>query len=455
MILAVDSIFLDFKLPNATTWFYFSFLLAVALFFKFARFLSVRNLDVVTLFLLVPGLLLLQEAHTELSSSAAEASAGATRLLWFGYLWLVGGSAYFLVRCLLDLVLERRPALGPNLNLSGLAWLGGTLFISLVSVAIRHQEGTPETVGKGPASLEQAKQQIEKLVDKQTAISAPGADFDTRFWVECGLAVLCHLAVVTGLIVIGWRHFQDPHTGMAAATFYLLLPYTAFHVGQVHHVWPAALLTWLVACYRKPIMAGFLLGLAAGTVFFPSLLFPVWASFYWKRGAGRFTTAFVLAAGVCLAVTGTVLWMNGELSQSLKAVMALGDWQPWKKPTTEGIWSGLDGKGVHWGYRIPVFIAYLAYVLTTAFWPRPKNLAHVLALSAVVLIGIQFWYADQGGVFVLWYLPILLLVTFRPNLSDRRPPPLPAETDWLLRMAGAAGRLFQRLLGAPAPTMRV
>src|SRR5215471_2193214 len=60
---ALASIFLDFNLPNATTWFYFSFLLAVALFFKFSRFLSVRNWDVLTLFLLVPGLLMLQESR--------------------------------------------------------------------------------------------------------------------------------------------------------------------------------------------------------------------------------------------------------------------------------------------------------------------------------------------------------------------------------------------------------
>src|ERR1700682_2045056 len=52
------SVFLDFNLPNATTWFYFSLLLAVALFFKFSRLLCVRNLDVGMMFLLVPGLLL-------------------------------------------------------------------------------------------------------------------------------------------------------------------------------------------------------------------------------------------------------------------------------------------------------------------------------------------------------------------------------------------------------------
>ena len=38
-------VFFEFTLPNATTWSLFSLLLAVALFFKFSRLLSMRNLD--------------------------------------------------------------------------------------------------------------------------------------------------------------------------------------------------------------------------------------------------------------------------------------------------------------------------------------------------------------------------------------------------------------------------
>src|SRR4051794_3523274 len=99
-MLVLASIFLEFNLPTAPTWFYLALLLAIALFFKFSRFLSVRNWDVLTLFLLVPGLLLRLEAH----------ATGQAGLLWFAYLWLLCGSAYFLVRCLLDLTLVRRPA---------------------------------------------------------------------------------------------------------------------------------------------------------------------------------------------------------------------------------------------------------------------------------------------------------------------------------------------------------
>src|SRR5262249_21780161 len=126
------AIFLDFNLPNATTWFYFSFILAMTLFFKFSRLLSVRNLDVVMIFLLVPGLLVVQAARpqptpieqepaTQIASlighGAGADSPGAMathvahfaqqsgaalenpRWLWFGYLWLMVGGVYFFCRC--------------------------------------------------------------------------------------------------------------------------------------------------------------------------------------------------------------------------------------------------------------------------------------------------------------------------------------------------------------------
>ena len=66
------SIFLDFRLPNAATWFYFALFLTVALFFQFTRIVSIRNLDLLMLFLLVPGFLILQE------SAALSEAAGRT-----------------------------------------------------------------------------------------------------------------------------------------------------------------------------------------------------------------------------------------------------------------------------------------------------------------------------------------------------------------------------------------
>jgi hypothetical protein len=456
MMQASASIFFDFRLPNATTWFYFSLLLAVAVFFKFRRLLSFRNWDVISLFLLVPGFLLLEESRnlrkeTALLSGEAkpkrEAVAAnpdwATREQWFGYLWLLCGSGLFFIRCLVDLALIRRPSLAPNLSLGGLAWLGVALFICLIGVALRPPEEAGPMVGKVAEGMVQLESGVKRAAGYLSGFDAP-------FWVDSILAVFCHLAVVSGLVVICWVHFQDVHAGMAAALFYLLLPYTALHVGQVHHVWPIALLTWAVVFYRRPALAGLFFGLAAGSVYFPALVFPMWLGFYWRRGAGRFAAFFVLTAGISLIVVGVVLLVQGELGASLRSALNLSDWQAWKKPTTEGFW--LD---IHWAYRIPVFMAYLIFVAVTAIWPSPKNLAQVLSLSAAVLIGIQFWYADQGGVFVLWYLPLLLLLVFRPNLSDRRPPVIAPETDWLGKLGRWMARRVVRLFQSPEPAASV
>src|SRR6516165_4731213 len=228
-------IFLKFDLPNATTWFYFSALLAVALFFKFSRLLSMRNWDLLTLFLPAPGLLLLTE----------------TNGIWVGYLWLLACSVYFLIRCFMDLPLVSRPALGPNLNLGGLIWLGGALFISLIAVAANKPGDGAVPPANSPVPVKQAEQQVEQGVAKVSG-QPPAAEEDSqaiRFWVGRTLVVLCHLVIVLGLVAVGYWHFGDVHGGVAAGTLYLLLPYTylllpftSLHVGQWHHIWPMALL---------------------------------------------------------------------------------------------------------------------------------------------------------------------------------------------------------------------
>ena len=314
------SIFLEFSLPNAATWFYFSFLLANAIFFKFDRLLTLRNWDVLTLYLLVPGLLLVQQAHAVQAALPAEFRQGISRpeldggakvpediqaarnhsvsLLLTGYIWLMAGTAYFFGRCVFDLGLDRRPTFAPNLNLPGLVCLGTALVVGLTAVAIRRLPDSPQQeVGRGPVALTKVKDGASAVVESQGGAAATDRT-TTLLWVERGVTVTLHLAVVAALVLIGWIHFRDPAIGVGMASLYLLLPYTAYHVSQIHHVWPVAFILWAVMAYRRPAAAGALLGVAAGTAFFPFLLMPLWFGFYRGRGAGRFTLGFALACGL-------------------------------------------------------------------------------------------------------------------------------------------------------------
>jgi hypothetical protein len=69
-----------------------------------------------------------------------------------------------------------------------------------------------------------------------------------------------------------------------------------------------------------------------------------------------------------------------------------------------------------------VFATYLVMVVALSIWPRRKSLSHVIPYSAAIVIGTQFWYPLQGGVYVLWYLPLLLLVVFRPLMTNHFAP---------------------------------
>lgn len=469
-----QSIFLAFNLPNAATWFYFSLLLTVALFFHFARPLSTRNLDLLTLFLLVPGFLLLQEVQAlravaaveeapglaalpELAARGWEAAAPGPEFVGLGartaeslvraetlrvragreqlvaYIWLLVGSVYWFGRALVDLALVRRPPVNPNLTTAGMTWLGLMLFACMVSVAVQ-RTGEPlvrAEVGARPIPISQVQDGAVAVVRQTQSGRATPAEL--RFWVDRALALACHAAVVVALVMIGLRHFQDTACGVGLGTLYLLVPYTAFHVAQFHLVWPAAFVTWAVFAYRRPGLSGWLLGLAAGSAFVPLFLFPLWAGFYAGRGLGRFTGWFLAALGLSLGVTAAVLWWHGWLGTGL-SWEGMSDWLPWRRPTSESLWTG-----VHGAYRLPIFVVYIGFVIAIAFWPSPKTLSHLVALSAAVLLGVQFWHADRGGVYVLWYLPLILLMIFRPTLAGLTPP-VSEPGGGLFAWAGAAWR---------------
>ena len=63
---------------------------------------------------------------------------------------------------------------------------------------------------------------------------------------------------------------------------------------------------------------------------------------------------------------------------------------------------------------------------------REWQTSTLLGCSAAVMLGTQFWYPQEGGVYLLWYVPLLLAVIFRPTLSQLTPPPL-VEWPWRKR----------------------
>jgi hypothetical protein len=379
----------------------------------------VRNLDLFLLFALAPGMMVL-------------VGNGANQP-WIAFVWLFIGSAFWLARCLIDLGLTRRPLLEPNLNASGLACLSigvlGLLVVETVSLPVDEgaRRNPADPVGRAepapPGSMDANAplNQALKLMPMPSALKPnPPQVILSRV-----LACLSHLGLAAGLIVVGWRHFERPIAGLAVATCYLISPYTRMALVDAGQVLPAALIVAALAVYTRPSIAGGLIGLAAGWMPACLGLVPLWWGFYRGRGALRFAAVSVGVVFACHVlganVPGLGGWARALGARSLaEAGLSLGV----EAPETGSFWSGIDVS-----YRLPVLIAYVALVMITTLWPDEKNLGELIALSAALLVASQFWYLAEGGTLIVIYLPLVLLMMFRPNLAAKRPAPLPARRN--------------------------
>ncbi len=101
----------------------------------------------------------------------------------------------------------------------------------------------------------------------------------------------------------------------------------------------------------------------------------------------------------------------------------------------EGFWAGSPAMAP---YRIPVVVACVLLSISYALWPSQKNLGTLMSCSATVMLGTQFWHAHEGGLYMAWYMPLLLLTVFRPNLEDRVAVATLGAGWWTRRRARAA-----------------
>lgn len=447
----MSSILFQYQAVAPTTWVYLSSLLAIGLFFKFGRLWSVRNIDLILLILLGPGLLIIHQSQKhqgelvaqlaelanaetavepiqgepppdsepapELESPTSETAADldedanakeptqwqAYEVRGFIYLFCVGGAV--LLRLLLDPVMVRRPLLEPNLSQGGLLFLGISLFVFLMANVIVEPE--PDL----------APDAADYRIARVAPASTDGPGYELLSVLPTGLSkafcITAQLLVIVGMGLIGFWHFRNAVMGIGAATLYLMLPYTSMLTGRIEHVLPAATLVWAILMYRRPVFAGSLIGLASGLVYYPFFLLPLWLSFYWHRGFRRFLTSYLITL-TGLIVLLTAFSPNG-LWQDITRMMGV------QAPAMEGlggIWNTLAG-GIDANYRLPVLVAFIALSASMALWPAQKNLGTLLSCSAAVMVAAQFWHGYGGGTYMAWYLPLMLLTIFRPNLEDR------------------------------------
>ncbi len=488
-----------------TTWFYVSTLIILAMFFKFNRFWSVRNIDLIGLILLTPGLIFLAMWNTPA-----------------GYYWVFGVGLFMIVRLVFDTVMVRRPLLEPNLTPGGLTFACFFLIFFVVAALTINRGQQIDTVrtvrleqilttrhlhdkvGINPATMIIPQEELGKLgpgfrpfialteqanlafapplrirdeiirgttgksggegmtlpVDPSVLPTVPSLEppnFPTEhptipqptflsdpdfvsvppsgetlsilpsphksddpvvtprlpmLFLILALAISGHLLIVLAFVYIGHCHFGNIRTGIACATLYLLHPYTNQMLGRLDHILPAALILWAVAMYRRPFFSGFWIGTAAALVWYPICLVPLWCGFYLRRGWIR----FLVGIGSSLALFALLLLISpaslGSYGQQLLHLAGKSAWFIFTAP--DGFWSNYTMI-----YRVPLLAIFFALCFGMLLWPTHKHLATLLSCSALLMLGVQYWQLHQGGLFMAWYMPLLILTIFRPNLEDR------------------------------------
>ena len=521
----MGEILLNYERPQPATWVYLSSFLTIGLYFVFHRFWSIRNLDLVLLILLAPGLLIVYEGRQleleerasqnqqialqsgtqakslvekfltlvaplpmyalsprvpqqdesdanrlsvreEKSSAmqetdrlvspedtptdttnAADASSivdssplegktvegdlaireasktfTSSELQRIGFLYLLTVQTFILLRMMLDPIMSRRPLLDPNLTAGGLMFLGISLIVFMMANVVRSDPQTQYKQGPelGPGyALKRMLPSIPTLpINNQldgipTNLKPEPTESEKQLAVVAKvLAILAHLGIVSAIILISNRHFGNTRAGVGCATLYLILPYTAQMTGRVDHALPAAFLLWAILAYRRPLIAGMFVGLAGGLVYYPLFLLPLWISFYWKRGVRK----FVAGTASMLALLMLALWFDDSSTLADHLQHMYGVLSPLREAETlQGLWA--LGWNPFW--RLPVIVGYVILSAFFAIWPAQKNLGTILSGSAALMIAAQFWHGESGGLYIAWFLPLLLLTIFRPNLQDR------------------------------------
>ena len=258
------------------------------------------------------------------------------------------------------------------------------------------------------------------------------------------LILVFHAVAVAAIVAIG-RRLRNSQLGWGLACLYVASPYVQGLGGLelsitgmtfISHIAPAAATLLAFAFLGRPLLAGGLLGVATGVLFYPAFLFPAWLGYYyWRKDSWKqFAVGF---AAVCLLIGVTVLLMTHqpENESSIHAIVqstighqegkhayGASQFSFWgTHPRFAAFWQESFVPG--WYLFKPAFLVFAAY-LAAAFWlARGRNITQLAFLTASVAIAVQLWKSHATATYVEWYYPFLLIGMFGESYTSESEAP--------------------------------
>jgi hypothetical protein len=234
-----------------------------------------------------------------------------------------------------------------------------------------------------------------------------------------GAAIAFDLLAIGGLLLLGraLRPGREGRTlGVALAWAWAAYPYTAFVLETNANdtlVALACIGALLAFAWRSGVAGGLAVGLGAAAKFAPLALAPLFAR--------RSPVVFVVVLALTVAVTVVPFLPDGGLREIYDRTVGYqaGRGSPFS------IWGQVDGLG--WLQTI-VKAAAVGLALAVAFVPRRVGERQVAALGAAVLIALQLAVTHWFYLYVVWFVPFVLVAVFgayrerpaEPEASGRR-----------------------------------
>ena len=223
-------------------------------------------------------------------------------------------------------------------------------------------------------------------------------------------------ALVAGLLWLLGRRIRGPTLGHALAYGWASFPFTLYALNSnSNDSLVAALVVLALLAASRPALRGGAAALAGLTKFAPLALAPMLAT-YQAPGATRSRARGVASFALGFAVVGGAAMLPAILGNGLDTF--------WDR--TLGFQGERGSPFSVWGFRgdldglqTAVQVAAVLLALVVAFLPRRRDVVTLAALSAAVLIAVQLGVTHWFYLYVVWFLPVVLVALLGRGLVDR------------------------------------
>jgi hypothetical protein len=261
-------------------------------------------------------------------------------------------------------------------------------------------------------------------------------------------AIVFDLLVMLGLLVLGRRLRAGPvgwGLGVALAYAWAANPYTLYVLqSNANDSAVAMLLVWGLVVFSSPVGRGALVALAVAAKFSPAALLPLFARGVSARFGARELGLFATAVLALLAAAFLPFVPDGGFREIYDRTVGY----QLARESPFSVWGQEESLApLHTALKVGAALLALAVALV----PRRRSLPQVAALGAAVIVAVQLVVTHWFYLYVVWFLPLVLVALFAPvalrgrealpprleldpgGVDDLRDQPVPAGADHQLQ----------------------